>query len=219
VASVVIDSGELPSAEGVSEGHALAQVIGRWQSIAHGRFRDDCRFLLQMIDETDRLRLWEKNVGGFTFASRDEFLQKKVLIDYDLTERQTRQIVEALKRGDEAAARQTLTAAETIKAAPDLKPTGRPKGDDKGKESLPFRSKGPTVDRLAARIKRDHPEIAAKVEAGEYRSIRAAALDAGIVRPMKSIPVDSAESAVRALLRVFTIDQLVRAVGVVADQA
>ena len=99
MAAVVIDSGELPSAEGVPEGHELAQVVGRWQSIAHGRFRDDCRFLLQMIDETDRLRLWEKNVGGFTFATRDEFLQRKVLIDYDLTETQTRQIVEALKAG------------------------------------------------------------------------------------------------------------------------
>ena len=72
MASVRIDSGELPSAEGVQEGHDLAQVIRHWQSVADGRFRDDCRFLLQMIDETDRLRLWEKNVGGFTYANRDE---------------------------------------------------------------------------------------------------------------------------------------------------
>lgn len=36
---------------------------------------------------------------------------------------------------------------------------------------------------LAGRLKRDHPEIAARVEAGEFRSVRAAAREAGIVKP------------------------------------
>jgi len=109
-----------------------------------------------MIEETDRLRLWEKNVGGFTFKDRDEFLQRKVLIDYDLTEKQTKRIVEALKAGDERSARRILGDA------PELKPTGRPK---KGEESSPLQ-KGANTTRLAARIKRDHPEIAARTEPG-----------------------------------------------------
>jgi hypothetical protein len=33
------------------------QVIRRWQSIANGRFPDDCRALLKMVDETDEFRL------------------------------------------------------------------------------------------------------------------------------------------------------------------
>ena len=37
--------------------------------------------------------------------------------------------------------------------------------------------------KLAARLKRDHPEIAAAVARGEYRSMRQAALAAGIVKP------------------------------------
>lgn len=100
MAAVRIDSGGIPSAEGVPEGWQLAEVIGHWQSVAHGSFREDCSHLLQMIEETDRLRLWEKNVGGFTYESRDEFLQDMVLIDFDLTERSLNDIVTALRRGD-----------------------------------------------------------------------------------------------------------------------
>ena len=103
---------------------------------------------------------------------------------------------------------QSLTAIEKVKEtmakAPELKPTGRPRADDeKGKDSLPFRNKGQTKERLAARLKRDHPDIAARVANGEFKSIRAAALEAGIVKPMRSIPVDTPEAAIRALLRAW----------------
>ena len=43
-------------------------------------------------------------------------------------------------------------------------------------------SYGTSADYLAARIKRDHPAIAAGIAAGEYPSIRAAAIAAGIVK-------------------------------------
>lgn len=42
---------------------------------------------------------------------------------------------------------------------------------------------GDNPDYLAARIARDRPDIQEKLKAGEYRSIRAAAVEAGIVRP------------------------------------
>ena len=34
---------------------------------------------------------------------------------------------------------------------------------------------------LAARIKRDHPDIAERIEAGEFKSMRQAAIAAGII--------------------------------------
>ncbi len=70
-------------------------------------------------------------------------------------------------------------AAEIMMRAPDNGPatTGRPK---KGTTLVPL-SKGGN-DRLAARIKRDHPDIAAAVERGEYTSMRQAALEAGIIK-------------------------------------
>jgi hypothetical protein len=41
---------------------------------------------------------------------------------------------------------------------------------------------------LAARIKRDRPDIAERAEAGEFKSVRAAAIEAGIIKPLT--PVD-----------------------------
>jgi hypothetical protein len=73
-----------------------------------------------------------------------------------------------------------MVAADRMARAPSNGParTGRPK---KGTTVVPL-SKGGN-DRVAARIKRDHPEIAAAVERGEYPSMRQAAIAAGIVKP------------------------------------
>jgi hypothetical protein len=37
-------------------------------------------------------------------------------------------------------------------------------------------------DYLAARLRRDHPDICARIEAGEFKSVRAAAIAAGIIK-------------------------------------
>lgn len=55
---------------------------------------------------------------------------------------------------------------------------------------------------LAAVLKRDHPDIAAAVEQGKYRSIRAAALEAGIVKKTLTVPNDP-ERAARSIVRNF----------------
>jgi hypothetical protein len=186
-AGVTIDSGELPSAEGVAEGQSLFRVIRRWQTIANGNFRDDCRFLKQMIDETDRLRLWEKNVGGFTFKDRDDFLRNKVLIDYELTEQDMTEIVAMLKRGEPDGVRQKLAA--TMKAAGPVPEQrigkgmpGPGRGKKTGSVATRFSSRR-DISYLAARIKRDRPDIAAAVERGEYKTMRAAAIAAEIIKP------------------------------------
>ena len=61
---------------------------------------------------------------------------------------------------------------------------------------------GNQADYLAARIKRDHPAIAAGIAAGEYPSIRAAAIAAGIV----NVPT-ALEAAKRAALRLNDADR------------
>lgn len=47
-------------------------------------------------------------------------------------------------------------------------------------------SKGNNADYLTARIARDHPEILEGMKQGKYRSVRAAAIDAGIIDPDKT---------------------------------
>lgn len=178
MASVTIDSGQLPSAEG-KDGYALTCVIARWQSIACGSFREDCQALLQMIDETDRLRLWEKKIGGFKYENRDEFLQHSVLIDYDLTEQSLGQIVARLRQGE--------TVGLTL----------RQHGGDRRSEKARDQGCNATLKRgtatyTLARLDRDNPELAEDVRAGR-KSANAAAIEAGFRK--KPSPLDALNRA------------------------
>lgn len=76
---------------------------------------------------------------------------------------------------------------------------------------------GTSADYLTARIARDRPDILERMRAGEYPSVRAAALDAGIVRARISIPTDI-EGAARALARKFTPEELHRLVELLAER-
>ena len=79
------------------------------------------------------------------------------------------------------------------------------------------RNKG-SVDKPGTlrRLARSHPDLLARVESGEL-SAHAAAVQAGIRKPMRSIPVDTPEAAIRALLRVFTVTDLAQALGKAAE--
>lgn len=76
----------------------------------------------------------------------------------------------------------TEQAIEDVK----LRAPGRPskKETQKG-DIVTFSDKRGTngVSYLTARIARDRPDILERMKAGEYRSVRAAAIDAGIVKP------------------------------------
>lgn len=69
------------------------------------------------------------------------------------------------------------------------------------------KKQGPNAERLTARIARDHPDILERMKAGEFPSVRKAALEAGIVKPTITIP-DDPEAAARRLLRHFQGERL-----------
>lgn len=58
-----------------------------------------------------------------------------------------------------------------------------------------------SAEYLARRIKRDHPEIHERMKAGEFSSVRAAALEARIVRPTCQIYTDDPVSIAATLRR------------------
>lgn len=64
---------------------------------------------------------------------------------------------------------------------------------------------------LTARITRDHPTIAERLERGEFRSVRQAALEAGIVQRMIQVPHDPVKAA-KLLARHFSLDEFNRLV-------
>jgi hypothetical protein len=69
------------------------------------------------------------------------------------------------------------------------------------------RIRGDSPDYLTARIARDRPDIIERMRAGEFKSVRAAALEAGIVEPTVIIPLDPVKAA-RRLRRHFEGDRL-----------
>lgn len=93
--------------------------------------------------------------------------------------------------------RQTLNErlAQRAAAAPEL---GKHGGDRTVQGDNCNLDRGNDADYLTARIRRDRPDIYAKMTAGEYRSARAAAIDAGIVKPQTrySLPDDPVKAAV-----------------------
>ena len=67
--------------------------------------------------------------------------------------------------------------------------------------------RGQTLPYLRARLRRDRPDIADRLDAGEFTSVRAAALEAGIVDPTFSCPTDPVKAAIR-IRRHFAGDRL-----------
>lgn len=93
------------------------------------------------------------------------------------------------------AAAEPLGPAHAEKGSPTRNPTGR-KGKNKGSDATQDpKERGSSY--LASRIRRDAPEIASAVERGEYPSIRAAAIAAGIVKV--ATPEQKAEKALAKL--------------------
>jgi len=180
----------------------------------HTRIPYDCRSLLEFVAEADTYRMWE-HTGH---ANLDAYIREGLEIDPELLEwaklglsvigrEQPISLAAAVDAGKRAA--QVLASAPELLTA---KEAGKKGGRGKRVTNLVSLSNGGN-DRLAARLKRDHPAIAARVAQGEFKSIRAAALEAGIVKPMRSVPTDSPDRAIRALLRVFSVVQLAQALG------
>ena len=177
------------------------------RTFAQCKIPADCRALLMFVQEAEEFKMWERT----GHASLDEYLRVGLEIDPALVH----WAVEGLHKLDttqpvplKAAVEAGQRAAQVMEQAPELKGQGRPKSGEKDYNIIFSSNQGTEATYLSARLKRDHPEIAAKVLRGEYRSIRAAALDAGIIKPTRTIPIDTPDNAVRALLRVFSVDEV-----------
>lgn len=84
---------------------------------------------------------------------------------------------------------------EDIENTPELGEHGGDHTSEQAKARLynNLASRGTNPDYLTARLARDHKDIHEKLKAGEYKSVRAAAIDAGIVRELT--PLEKAQKA------------------------
>lgn len=84
---------------------------------------------------------------------------------------------------------------------------GMANGQSKPAEQLSSNSQ----ERILRRLARDAPEILERVKAGEFKSARAAAIEAGIIRPVPTVRlVDDPERVAAAIKKHLTSDQLVQ---------
>jgi hypothetical protein len=145
----------------------------------------DISLLQGLINSIEKYSAW-KLLG---YPSLDLLLVKETKIDPDAIA-----AVRAARKGT------------TIGAV--LGKQGRPrKGEEKGSERTLI-VRGETSTYLTARLARDHPAISRKLEAGGYPSVRAAAIEAGIVKPMAQIRTDDPAKAAAVILRHFQGERL-----------
>jgi len=119
----------------------------------------DVRRIEEELSEIERYQHW-KILG---YASKQEMLEAEGLSEKlaDIAER---------------------TVATMKEAQPVARNGEKGKGRSNSFDNVKANKGGNSAEYLAGLLKRDHPDIAAAVERGEYRSIRAAAIAAGIVK-------------------------------------
>jgi hypothetical protein len=137
----------------------------------------DCRGLAEFIHEAE-----QADWAGL--GSRDAFIQRCLGRPVDVIEL----ALEGVKLFDlsEPVPIDKAVQAATAKRMAEVQPLAQHGEIGNGRsrhDKIMSTQQGTSADYLAARIKRDRPDIAARVEAGEFKSMRAAAIEAGIVKP------------------------------------
>ena len=120
----------------------------------------------------------------------------------------------------------TALSAAAITAEPIPEPLPPPrhigpgrghKREENGGSDRTSVSRGETQTYLLRRLARDAPEVLERVKAGEFRSARAAAIEAGIIKPVPTIRVTSNMEAVAAkLCQHLTREQRIQLIDLLA---
>ena len=152
--------------------------------------------LRRVLDEDAwRDRIEHRIEGRYTFGTFEEFAEAKPLDGLGM---HVADIEAILKVRDEH------DLLRRVREACKHKPG--PRSDN----NVTRTSKGNARDATLARLHRDRPDLYDRVLAREL-SANAAAIEAGFRKPTASVPVDSAEHAIGALLRRFKRDELIDA--------
>jgi hypothetical protein len=164
--------------------HWQSWLLGHYGFVRGKELKRDARFVIDnlRVVETGGASGWS-GLGCETFAG--------VLAQFDLTAEQwawLKAADELLDNGD-TVEQAIVKGAEAVKRRAENPPTllnhGQHKDDENERLSdnvSPVPSRGVSADYLTARIARDAPEVLARMKAGEFKSVRQAAITAGIVK-------------------------------------
>jgi hypothetical protein len=202
MAAVSVDQG-MPGPE--ESAHKVDR--SRWQLLAMARRRwaeidlpFDCRLLRTVVDEAPML------AEGLGMESGNRFLTDYLSLDLDLVGRvlgwlEREQPTEAVPLALAASQAQPLAAHGEI-------------GNGRADESRGSNATSTKQDRgqayLLRRLARDAPEVLERVKSGEIKSARAAAIEAGIIKPVPTVrlvpdPTRAAASIVERMDRAWCV--------------
>jgi hypothetical protein len=209
VAGVVIHTGAVEEYDTIdtvprSEWHSLLLA---WRRFVRTRLPADCRLLLRISEQAQTVY---EHLG---FASVEDLIRRGLEIDPEFVRWATeglqtfdpkepapfhaaidagKQRAQQLAASDEVVA---LGPAAPAKGGPTPNATGR-RGKNKHDKVMPVPALGNSAEYLVRRLKRDAPEVAARLACGEFPSARAAARAAGILHEPTAL-----ERAIKAYRR------------------
>lgn len=202
------------------ERHNWPHVMEWYRRRCQSTIPNDCRGLLYMIDDAEK-------VGWAGYETRDRFIWEGLGIDPEAVGWALRGLL-YLQAADpsEMERAQTLDAAagigrraaeaQILAATVDAAPThgGKRERGEQGAIST-LKARGSThAATLAARLKRDAPDVADRLAAGEFPSVRAACIAAGIkVAQTATIRTDDVSRAMAVLLRYYAAEAIIDAVA------
>lgn len=161
----------------------------------------------QVLDDLKRVKAWTKIPPEKPYGSLDAMLKAEVGLGVE-------QVRGQIKSAKDRAKALEGKRINTKRGGPISKQ------NDANCDNITVRGAtdgGTSADYLTRRIARDHPEILRRMQAGEFPSVRAAALEAGIVPRTQTVRVNDPESVARTLRRYMTPEQLAELVRMLAE--
>lgn len=168
------------------------------------QFEYDCRCIVQYLDEANE---FHTELG---YDSADEMIQQELLIKPEWV----RIAVEWLNQEQRI---EPVTKAE-VEAA-----LGSHGGDRRSAKAMQDQGSDHNLEigrgtaYLQARLRRDAPEVADALERGEFKSARAAAIEAGIIKPVPTVRLVADMAAVAGkLCQHLTLEQRIELIDLLA---
>lgn len=172
----------------------LAIVRELW---AKSQLPFDCRLLRQVAEDAP---LMAPELG---YDSPEAFLREELQLDPDLVSR----VVSWLDQEQPTEAVPLVLAVRATQAQPLAAHGANQHGE--GGDSVTTSSKDRGQAYLLRRLARDAPEILDRVKAGEFKSARAAAIEAGIIKPVPTVRlVDDPARVAKMIQKHWRQDQI-----------
>jgi hypothetical protein len=207
MAGVSVDIGEITATYRYSD-----VPVEKWPELVKKRhwhcqvkLTADCRNVSMFVREAEGM--WE----ALGYASADDMIAN----GYGLDPSEIRLIAEWLEMNAPEEATPLRAVQDAVKHArqnPLLAHGEIGQGRGNRADNISSIQHGTEQTYTLRRLARDNPELLDRVASGEL-SANSAAVLAGFRRPTKTVPIDSPRSAIRALLRVFSAEDLAKALA------